>query len=300
MAGETGAQGPTGAQGRQGETGATGPAGSIAVGTVTGGAEASVVNVGTSSAAVLDFVLPRGADGPQGVTGETGVQGPQGEPGATGPQGTAGPQGIQGIQGPQGEQGPKGDPMVVNGKSGAMVTLTATDVGALPETAQAVSAADADTLGGEPPSHYAAQEDLTATATAVETAQATADDAVASCVAIKKTADAALSTALFMTYFSANLVEKSAGYYFQTKQMYHKTWYVAKVLSGTWCDVGTLSGVTKLVDFAVCFTASDGSQQSGLPNGFASVTTTNTLRLYLGSHANAVGTDLYVTVKYIK
>lgn len=53
----------------EGETGAQGPAGSaatIAVGTVTTGAagtNASVTNSGTSSAAVFDFVIPRGADG---------------------------------------------------------------------------------------------------------------------------------------------------------------------------------------------------------------------------------------------
>ena len=64
--GEQGLQGP---QGPQGETGPQGPAGSaatIAVGTVTTGAagsSASVTNSGTSSAAVLDFVIPRGQDG---------------------------------------------------------------------------------------------------------------------------------------------------------------------------------------------------------------------------------------------
>lgn len=64
-----GPQGEQGPQGVQGETGAQGPAGSaatIAVGTVTTGAagtNASVTNSGTPSAAVFDFVIPRGADG---------------------------------------------------------------------------------------------------------------------------------------------------------------------------------------------------------------------------------------------
>lgn len=74
-----GEQGPQGLQGIQGETGATGPQGiqgpigltgpagtngtdgtaaTVTVGTTTTGATASVTNSGTSSAAVLDFVLP--------------------------------------------------------------------------------------------------------------------------------------------------------------------------------------------------------------------------------------------------
>lgn len=58
--------------------GATGPAGAaatISVGTVTTGAagsSASVTNAGTSSAAVLNFVIPTGAAGPQGATGPAG------------------------------------------------------------------------------------------------------------------------------------------------------------------------------------------------------------------------------------
>ena len=69
---------------------AVGPAGqaaTIAVGTVTTGAagsSATVVNAGTSSAAVFNFGIPRGA------TGATGATGPQGPTGATGPQGVAG------------------------------------------------------------------------------------------------------------------------------------------------------------------------------------------------------------------
>jgi len=69
---------------------AVGPAGqaaTIAVGTVTTGAagsSATVNNTGTSSAAVFDFSIPRGA------TGATGPTGPQGPTGATGPQGVAG------------------------------------------------------------------------------------------------------------------------------------------------------------------------------------------------------------------
>lgn len=59
-------------------TGPIGPAGTaatVAVGTTTTGATAAVTNSGTSTAAVLDFVLPRG---PQGLPGSTGPAGPAG------------------------------------------------------------------------------------------------------------------------------------------------------------------------------------------------------------------------------
>lgn len=73
--GAQGIQGPRGVQGEQGERGvqgAQGPAGNaatITIGSVTTsapGTAASVTNRGTSSAAVLDFVLPKGKDGADG------------------------------------------------------------------------------------------------------------------------------------------------------------------------------------------------------------------------------------------
>lgn len=73
--GAQGIQGPRGIQGEQGERGvqgAQGPAGNaatITIGSVTTsapGTAASVTNRGTSSAAVLDFVLPKGKDGADG------------------------------------------------------------------------------------------------------------------------------------------------------------------------------------------------------------------------------------------
>lgn len=91
--GATGPQGPAGATGPQGPTGPAGSAGAaatIAVGSTTTGApgsSAAVVNAGTSSAAVLDFTIPRGD------TGATGAQGPQGTTGATGATGPTGPAG---------------------------------------------------------------------------------------------------------------------------------------------------------------------------------------------------------------
>lgn len=62
-----------------GPTGNSGAAATVTVGTVTTGAagsSASVVNAGTSSAAVLNFTIPAGA------TGATGPQGPQGPAGS--------------------------------------------------------------------------------------------------------------------------------------------------------------------------------------------------------------------------
>ena len=74
-AGATGATGATGAAGADGADGADGAAATIAVGTVSTGAVGSsvtVTNSGSSSAAVFDFAIPRGA------TGITGSQGPAG------------------------------------------------------------------------------------------------------------------------------------------------------------------------------------------------------------------------------
>lgn len=67
--GDTGLTGPIGPQGPKGATGATGPqgpAGTINVGSVTSasyGTAPKVTNSGTSTAAVLDFVIPQGAPG---------------------------------------------------------------------------------------------------------------------------------------------------------------------------------------------------------------------------------------------
>jgi hypothetical protein len=69
--GDTGDTGPTGATGSTGDTGA---AATIAVGTTTtgsAGSSAAVANSGTSSAAVFDFTIPTGAQGPSGVVSVT-------------------------------------------------------------------------------------------------------------------------------------------------------------------------------------------------------------------------------------
>ena len=128
----------SGQQGPKGDKGDS--ALSITVGSTTtgeAGTDASVTNSGTATDLILDFVIPRGADGiqgkdgeqgPQGPVGPTGPQGPKGQDGTvefdeltpaqkaelkgdkgdTGPQGPKGDQGIQGEQGPQGIQGERG------------------------------------------------------------------------------------------------------------------------------------------------------------------------------------------------
>lgn len=72
---------PRGDKGDKGDTGATGSPGAaatISIGTTTTGqpgTNASVTNVGTSSAAVLNFTIPKGAKGDTGATGATGSPG---------------------------------------------------------------------------------------------------------------------------------------------------------------------------------------------------------------------------------
>lgn len=88
-----GPKGEAGADGADGVDGARGPAGTAAtiqVGTVTSGDTASVTNVGTSSAARFNFVLPKGDKGDQGEQGEPGVAGQRGPQGVQGPAGADG------------------------------------------------------------------------------------------------------------------------------------------------------------------------------------------------------------------
>jgi hypothetical protein len=84
----------------------------LTVGEVTdspSGASAEVSIEGPAGAQVINFVLPRGAQGIQGPKGDQGDQGPKGDQGDQGIQGLKGDKGDQGDQGIQGIQGPKGD-----------------------------------------------------------------------------------------------------------------------------------------------------------------------------------------------
>lgn len=107
-----GPQGPQGVKGEQGPTGAKGEAASIRVGNTTtlpAGSNAVVENVGTVTAAVLDFRLPQGADGKQGLQGQQGLQGIPGPKGDNGPMGPNGPKGDKGDRGENGSTGPQGE-----------------------------------------------------------------------------------------------------------------------------------------------------------------------------------------------
>ena len=68
-------RGEQGLRGEQGEKGEKGDSATIEVGSVSAGETASVTNVGTNSAAVLNFVIPRGPEGKQGPKGEDGSDG---------------------------------------------------------------------------------------------------------------------------------------------------------------------------------------------------------------------------------
>jgi len=94
-----GDKGDTGATGAKGATGAAGAAATVKVGTVTTGAagsQASVVNSGTSAAAIFDFTIPKGATGDKGVKGDTGAKGDKGDKGDTGATGQRGSQAFMG------------------------------------------------------------------------------------------------------------------------------------------------------------------------------------------------------------
>lgn len=90
--GADGAPGKDGVDGAPGVAGKDGTSATIRVGTVSTGAagsSAQVTNGGTESAAVLDFVIPRGADGAPGKDGADGAPGSDGAPGAAGKDGTS-------------------------------------------------------------------------------------------------------------------------------------------------------------------------------------------------------------------
>lgn len=76
-----GPKGDKGDPGSPGANGAPGTAATIQVGSVSSGTTAGVTNSGTSTAAVFDFVLPKGDKGEKGAAGDPGAKG---DPGAAG------------------------------------------------------------------------------------------------------------------------------------------------------------------------------------------------------------------------
>lgn len=101
-----------GGSGNNGEDGADGQNATIAIGNVTMapyGTSPQVINVGTPSAAILNFVLPAGAQGIQGLPGKDGTNGQPGLPGGRGADGPVGPEGPEGPEGPAGKNGKDGE-----------------------------------------------------------------------------------------------------------------------------------------------------------------------------------------------
>jgi hypothetical protein len=93
LVGPAGPQGSAGPAGITGPTGLNGAAATISVGSTTTldeGADANVVNVGTSSAAIFNFEIPMGPTGPQGQKGDIGLTGIDGPTGSQGLQGAPG------------------------------------------------------------------------------------------------------------------------------------------------------------------------------------------------------------------
>ena len=169
--GEQGPQGEQGIQGLTGPQGAPGTAATIQVGSVTSGSAPSVNNVGTDTAAIFDFVLEKGDQGPVGqaagfgtpsavasalpagstptasvvASGDAtqkvfdfsfgipaGAQGPTGPTGPQGPTGATGPTGPQGPTGPTGPTGPQGPTGAAAGFGTPTASATGLPVGSTP------------------------------------------------------------------------------------------------------------------------------------------------------------------------
>lgn len=119
-------KGDKGDTGPKGDPGADGAAATVTVGTVsTGepGTEATVVNGGTSSAAVLNFTIPRGAQGVQGPAGADGADGAQGQKGEKGDPGAPGTK-LTVTQGAPSEAGADGD-VAIDATTGDIYTYEA-------------------------------------------------------------------------------------------------------------------------------------------------------------------------------
>ena len=113
LQGERGERGLQGLQGIQGVKGDTGTPATVRIGTVETGAagtSASVTNSGTASAAVFDFIIPKGD---KGATGDRG------------PQGLQGAQGLRGEKGEKGEKGDRGTGVTIKGKYDSLSALMA-------------------------------------------------------------------------------------------------------------------------------------------------------------------------------
>lgn len=145
--GEPGIDGLQGIQGEKGDPGADGRAATIRVGNVTEGEEASVINVGTDTDAIFDFVIPVGGNGTtipgRGATVTIGSV-TTGEPGTDASVANSGtetdaildfiiPRGDKGEQGDPGKDGSDG----INGHDGYAATIKIGEVTTLEAGEQA-------------------------------------------------------------------------------------------------------------------------------------------------------------------
>lgn len=108
--GKDGQDGRDGVDGQNGRDGQDGVSATIQVGTTTtgnAGTNASVQNVGTSTNAIFNFTIPRGATGATGATGKDGSDGKDGKDGTNGQDGFS--------------------PTATVSKSGSTATITITD-----------------------------------------------------------------------------------------------------------------------------------------------------------------------------
>lgn len=135
-------QGAAGAAGSAGSAGSAGAAATVAVGTTTtgnAGTNAAVTNSGSTSAAVLNFTVPKGADGSPGSTGTAGAAatvavgttttGAAGSNAAVSNSGTSAaavlnftvPQGAAGAAGTPGSTGATGPGVATGGTTGQVL-----------------------------------------------------------------------------------------------------------------------------------------------------------------------------------
>lgn len=155
--GEQGPQGEQGIQGLTGPQGAPGTAATIQVGSVTSGSAPSVNNVGTDTAAIFDFVLEKGDQGPVGQAAGFGTPSAVASALPAGSTPTASvvasgdatqkvfdfsfgiPAGVQGPTGPTGPQGPTG---AAAGFGTPTASATGLPVGSTPTASVSASGAD--------------------------------------------------------------------------------------------------------------------------------------------------------------
>jgi len=139
----------------KGAKGDTGSAATITVGTVTTGATASVVNSGTTSAAVLDFVLQKGDKGDTGNTGTIAVGSVTSGVTASVTNSGTSTAAVFDFVLPKGDKGDKGDPgnailphFRITSDHGSTVTITkgAIEVAAV-ETSSGIYEADVPEYG---------------------------------------------------------------------------------------------------------------------------------------------------------